>query len=321
MSRVRNAALKMRPYIVAILGGVFIGVVLFAISFVSQQQRQWAKQATWPETAYGAIILIIASLLASVGHKSLKSATRGFLITSATLLTIHSIPVIAPHLRGDLWNPLLSVSFTAFVELVIMSGVGAFLLAMLPAKHPRKIVLQVVAVALFIGAFIFWHWRTTKSGEIMKEEYEVYSAVVEQTSLHGLTVVVADYTVTPSDSWSKYHPAAGSLIAPFAVFSLQANNLREYPLQTPLIRQSNGALISETQYRKTSQGNRGKDWDFYKSHEMLWFSRVGFDPISRTAVVYVGNQFGSLGGEGDLVFLSKLTGKWRFQRRIPQWFS
>lgn len=60
---------------------------------------------------------------------------------------------------------------------------------------------------------------------------------------------------------------------------------------------------------------------FEKSQGILTLSKVGFNPYFTQALLYYGNSYGIMNGEGYFVFFMKVNGNWKIINKFMVWIS
>ena len=103
-------------------------------------------------------------------------------------------------------------------------------------------------------------------------------------------------------------------------------NANPYPLQDFFDLDYPVVLISNEEIEELFQLGTFEGWrNFYEkypgSQGIMELSRVGFNAEMDQAIVYMGNQQGSLSGSGNVYYLIKVNGEWVVQYVDPAWIS
>jgi hypothetical protein len=174
-------------------------------------------------------------------------------------------------------------------------------------------------------------FKLEQADYLSQEEYEIYSLVINE--IYTDTIVIQQNTNTDievsKDSYfysflSDSNPNIDSSL--FDNYILQndtsycfSNNFNCPDLQIRLI------STSELQYIFEGQ-DINNDWDkFYidypNSNGIINFTRIGFSKNHTQALFEIGRQYGSLGGEGQIVYLEKINNLWVIRNFVPTWIS
>lgn len=105
----------------------------------------------------------------------------------------------------------------------------------------------------------------------------------------------------------------------------EANTLSE-PLENCFGVSADVRLITEADLSRISENSPDQWWKaFYKryprSQGVMKLSRVVFDASLTRALVYAGNQIGSLEGKGFVVLLRREPEGWRVEAQVALWDS
>ncbi len=189
----------------------------------------------------------------------------------------------------------------------------------------RQYTMLIMVIILVIGCM----QEETPINDTEAEAYAVYSALIGER-FDEFVIVIKDHTAYDRAAredlsgrlqWVKETmPAAQQE----TLNDFLANNEQSYPLKDFFDIRGTVILISEEKLRKIFQGEF--DWlEFYVyypfSQGIMTLSRVGFNAEMDQALVYTGNQSGSLSGAGYYVLLTKEEGNWTIQDDTIVWVS
>lgn len=143
-------------------------------------------------------------------------------------------------------------------------------------------------------------------------------------------IVIQDKAPVPEQTWMPPSEMARAIRAGWPDLGDEIVKDFEHKNETPLALERRFSL--DVGYRFISREElesifrRSADWDaFYAAYPdsqgVLALSRVGFNEAMDTAVVYAGNQWHGAAGEGNVVLMKKVAGRWTVQGERMLWMS
>jgi hypothetical protein len=160
--------------------------------------------------------------------------------------------------------------------------------------------------------------------EVPSEEYEVYSAVLNETEGPSELVIVEELT----DDAKEYRANLFALKAPARFLMLadfRSKNSRVSKLEENFSVPGRVLLISRHELNDLFSDPDGGWGAFYRKYPqtsgIITLSRVGFNWNHTRALLYYGNWFDYLGGRGHLIHLVKKKGEWVIKAWNMVWFS
>ena len=195
-------------------------------------------------------------------------------------------------------------------------------------KKLALVFLVVLSCTLVIKAPDFL--RESKNDFLRREEYAVYSAVIEShldfwAGKPFQCVVIEDHTYL-DESLLNWTFSSFEGIEQETMNDFFFKNASPYPLQYLFNLDLPVVLISAAEIATLFRGDPSEGWrNFYTryphSQGIMELSRVGFNPDMNQAIVYEGNQEFSLSGSGYVHYLVKVNGEWIIQDTISVWIS
>lgn len=189
----------------------------------------------------------------------------------------------------------------------------------------RPYIVLIMVIILVTGCM----QTETPINDTEAEEYAVYSALIEER-FDDFVIVIKDHTACDRAAREDlngrlqwvYEAMPAAQQETFDDFL--AKNGQSYPLKNLFNVRGKVILVSEEKLRKIFEGEFG--WlEFYVrypfSQGIMTLSRVGFNEEMDQALIYTGNQSGSLSGAGYYVLLTKEEGVWTIQDSIIVWIS
>ena len=174
-------------------------------------------------------------------------------------------------------------------------------------------------------------FKLAPADSISQEEYDIYSLVINEF-FSTKEVIISQRTNT--SSYLKYAPYDSVLTNEEPNFDTtiysnyeQINNLSYYFADnfTSDIRKI--ILITHEEFQYFFTGNDiNSGWEeFHKEYPdaggIISFTRIGFNSEKTQALFEISDQYGSLGGEGHIIYLAKENGKWVIKDTIFTWIS
>ncbi len=170
------------------------------------------------------------------------------------------------------------------------------------------------------------------SPEVTPEEYSVYSDLIEAMFPDKYELfVIRDRTSSEDSATSETLPfqylhSHMPSLSPETFANFQAMNDKEYNLQRHFQLETDYILLGAEENEEifSAVGPWVDPWDeFYErypnSQGIMTLSRVGFDDNMNQALVYLGNVFGGLGGQGNCILLTKVSGVWVIESDVFLW--
>ena len=201
---------------------------------------------------------------------------------------------------------------------------------------------------LFVLGFLGCNNKPDSIGDISKEEYEVYSIVIDSLyKNHSQSIyIIADSTdrnhykldirYFKNGEWIESKELDGLHYRDSSLFNSDYEELSSnFQLKNEKYYQINSKLLNTTVHinqittdslDKIFSFESSKDWTlFYKifpnSDGLISLSRVGFNTKNNIAVLYHSRIKGSLYGEGVYILLHKINSKWQIKKIQRDWIS
>jgi hypothetical protein len=171
---------------------------------------------------------------------------------------------------------------------------------------------------------------TNDSDIIPNSEYEVYSSVIlsenDPQSVNKIVILQLTDNSTWCDTYDCFQNFKNYSLKNDSILvdDFKNKNAKVYKLENKFSIPQTVILISREELNKIFYNEKG--WDaFYEKYPnssgYIQISRVGFNSNQTQAILYYGNQYAGLGGEGYLIFLTKDEGKWIIKEKVGLWVS
>jgi hypothetical protein len=173
------------------------------------------------------------------------------------------------------------------------------------------------------------------SDDGLAEEYAVYSALIQGMFIASdappALIVIEGMTANPDFGMFSARDAVNTLrgqwpdLGDDILGDLLARNAKQSVLERRFSLSVEYVFVSKEQIDAIFS-NHASGWDdFYAkyphSQGILTLSRVGFNAAVDTAVLYTGNQYHYTGGEGHVVLMKKVEGRWTVRGEAMTWIS
>jgi len=167
---------------------------------------------------------------------------------------------------------------------------------------------------------------------IDNEEYGVYSFILDETFSSEKIVIaqesVPHIRVTYDSDYFDYFRNNFPDFDTTLVANLNEVNDTTYLFEDEFHSDDNQLIVvssEELSYIFDSQ-NVNNNWqEFYRRYEnavgYIKFSRIGFNDDQTQAILEAGHLYGSVGGEGSIIYLVKQRGKWVIKDRRMTWIA
>ncbi len=189
-------------------------------------------------------------------------------------------------------------------------------------------LLRIIPVFLCLISCSFpFPGSRDKSEEITSKEYAVYEAVIKSNWPGQAQIVLSDTTDLQmlrdvSTQIDGNLPGMGA--DTLAQFLLR--NQKEYPLVDHFLPSDHVVLLSQAERNIIFDTNLEEGWKQFNQNYpgaqgLLTLSRVGFNLKGTQALVYFGNQKGSVNGAGYVVLLDYEKDGWVVTTQWMIWIS
>jgi len=111
-----------------------------------------------------------------------------------------------------------------------------------------------------------------------------------------------------------------------AILAFKEVNSKPIQLDAKRFNKKKVVLLRKSDFKNMFNTGVRQGWDLFfntypDSQGVLTFSSVGFSKDKDQALVYFGNQAGSVSGKGFLIQLEWNGKQWRIENRLPLWIS
>ena len=171
---------------------------------------------------------------------------------------------------------------------------------------------------------------TTLQATVTADEYDVYSALIESVYVGGTQPKQIVITPVRTDSPHGVGQAVGAMESHWpdlgdAVDDFKAKNRTSSVLERRFTISVPYTIVSEQEIASIFSINATGWGKFYAKYPdargFLALSRVGFNQAKDTAVLYTEYQKGLTDGEGDVVLMKKMDGRWTVELNGTFWVS
>jgi hypothetical protein len=183
--------------------------------------------------------------------------------------------------------------------------------------------------------------RTSDSRTESAETYSVYSEVLTSFDINMITssekaelLVIDDETNTDVSGGNTIENVFRNTNEPFpeeyksALTDYRIKNLEPEKLTGSFEINQNYVLLARSDFESHFNNNAipGAGWKSYygkypNCSGFITFSKVGFDPEKRFAVVYVEHRYSMTGASANYILLKKEKGSWKKVGRAVAWGS
>jgi hypothetical protein len=187
--------------------------------------------------------------------------------------------------------------------------------------------LFIAVITISLVSVTFDVYAEGSSDRVSSEEYAIYSAILNQVKIspsdgkRARLLVVNDRTSGPVgayavDSTGKCKKEFMSPALKPLLENMRTRNWKEYPLGRRFNVTRNYVLLSSKGFSDFFNDSMVGGWDdYYRKYPhgsgRYTFSRVGFDPGGKKAVVFVEVSCNVMCGYFTFVLLNKVNGKWK----------
>lgn len=190
--------------------------------------------------------------------------------------------------------------------------------------------LSVISLALGSVSVSARRGQSIADGGVSTEEYEIYSALIQQKYVEPNTKLLViedrtfryDFAIQDDEPW-RDKPKKGVAIDQSAAEDYEARNSRQWLLNKALFKfPVKIDFITDLDLKAIFHGNWGElRWISYyrrypESRGFIMLSRIGFNTAHTQALLYMGSRCGPGCGDLNFLLLEKVNGNWTIKKEL-----